>query len=152
MIKVTLPNGIVVEGDSSSEVGEMIDYLHADPVAEEAEPELAVVTELPKHKADPSYPHKISDTKCGLKIGGREEQVLRAAKMIAEVNESRTTDFKSSEIAELLGTKGTGVTSALNGLAGKGLVAHGSHRNLWIVTRKGWDTKYWVTQPIRAGK
>lgn len=156
MIKVTLPNGITVEGDSAIEVTNVIDLLHADPaddnVAEVIELPKPEVPAEPKAKASPTYPHRVSETKCGLKIGVREEQVLRAGKMIAEINESRTTEFKSSEISELTEVPVGNVSSALNGLRAKGLVQHGSHRQVWVITRKGWDTKYWVTYPIRAGK
>lgn len=159
MIKVTLPNGITVEGDSAIEVTNVIDLLHTDP-ADEREPADVIALPVrepevpaePQPKVSPTYPHRVSDAKCGLKIGAREEQVLRAGKMIAEINESRTTELKSSEISELTEVPVGNVSSALNGLRAKGLVQHGSHRQVWVITRKGWDTKYWVTYPIRAGK
>jgi len=152
MIKVTLPNGIVVEGDSAVEVGSMIDQLHADP---EPEVVIAPVVRIKGNQANAlsnhTYPHKLSDRKCGIKIGGREEQVLRVAKMIAEVNESRATELRVSEICDLIGdTNSSTVGSALNGLHHKGLVTHGSHNRIWVITRKGWDSKLWVTQPIRS--
>lgn len=30
-----------------------------------------------------------------------------------------------------------------------GLVRHGSHRRVWVITAKGWNSKFRVTQPIR---
>lgn len=138
MIKVTLPSGIIVEGDTAHEIGSVLRHALTEAATRPKAPNEQSVT----------FPHHIGNHK-GIKIGARQEQVLRAAKMIAEVAGNRTHEFGAQEVVELLGVESSLVSSALNNLKKAKVVRHGSHRRVWVITARGWSGKYWVTQPIR---
>lgn len=144
MIKVTLPSGIIVEGDIAQEVGAVLRHALIDAAPQPKAPK----PKLPAHEHSSTFPHHIGNRK-GIKIGARQEQVLRAAKMIAEVAGNRTHEFSAQDVAGLLGIESNLVSSALNNLKKSNVVRHGSHRRLWVITARGWSGKYWVTQPIR---
>lgn len=151
MIKVTLPNGVVVEGDSAQEVSNLIDFLHADPAPEPA-PVIKLLKDEPQEHGD-DYPHRLGGAHRGsIKIGARQEQVLSAAKLLAESAGNRHHEFTSADIVELVGTKQNIVSSALHLLLKVGVVRHGSKRTTWVVTYKGWTARFRIVKPIRAGK
>lgn len=145
MIKVTLPSGIIVEGDTAHEIGAVLRHALTDTAPQPKDPK----PKVPAQSNAVTFPHHIGNRK-GIKIGARQEQVLRAAKMVAEVAGNRTHEFSAQDICELLGVESSLVSSALNNLKKASVVRHGSHRRVWVVTARGWSGKYWVTQPIRG--
>lgn len=153
VIKVTLPNGVVVEGDSAQEVSNVIDFLHADPPKREKDRVIKVVSppiQLPA-SGNPTYPHRTDGNGKGcIKIGARQNQILTAAKSLAEQAGERYYEFKAAEIAELLGIELSIVSSALNKLYKVRAVRHGKNRCRWAVTSCGWTAHFRITQPIRA--
>lgn len=151
MIKVTLPSGIIVEGDSAEEVGSMLRHAISDAPKAHVKAQRVVVTDTPAKKST-TYPHKYAKNGTGLytAIGERQDQILQIGKMLAESAGSRGHEFRATDIFELSdATTLSTISSALNGLFHKGVLRHGSNRNFWVVTDLGWRTAYKVTQPVR---
>lgn len=133
----------------------MIDMLHADPTTEpEPAPVVKIVSpkrNLPADSGSVGFPHRIDGNGKGcIKIGARQEQILRAAKALAEQAGNRYNGFKAAEIAELLGIELSIVSSALNNLYKVHAVRHGKNRCRWAITSRGWTAHFRITQPIRA--
>lgn len=175
MLKITLPNGIVVESDSSDDVKTILASLVSNEspiVLPNPEPEpnlepekLTVVSagilrsgEIPQfvqvnNQAQELYPHKYASSgRRGMAIGERENQVLIIAKMFAEEARNRCHQFRTKDIFELADNAPSmsTISSALQSLYGKRLVAHGNSRRKWWVTERGWNSCYRITAPMTA--
>lgn len=164
MLKITLSNGVIIEGDSADEVGNVLNMvIHNelqkqsqisvsvqkpvpafDPLPElepESEPELA--TEFPHHYATAGCKRTVS-------IGEREDQTLQFAKLICEEERNRSHEFKTIDVFNLVDNAKSSwvIGSSLQSLKSKGLVRHGSHRRCWVITERGWNSYYRVTMPM----
>lgn len=170
MLKVTLPSGVIVEGDSADEVGNMVNTLQPRVIQVTNEVVHVEVSRQPEPDPEPgpekiverpvlespmlstvTYPHRYAPNgKRAINIGEREDQILQVAKVIAEENNNRCQEFTSVEIFELADNcpSVNCISSALQSLRRKGLVRHGKNRRYSYVTEKGWNSYYRVTQPI----
>lgn len=163
MLKITFPNGVIVEGDVISEVTELVaatipytpatGHVKREPEPEpepepEAEPELVQEND----EVEQTFPHRYApNNRRAICLGEREDQVLQVAKLIAEEAGDRHHRFKTSEVYELIDNAPSiySVGSAFQSLKGKGLVRHAAdNRKRWIITDRGWNAHYRVTQPM----
>lgn len=150
VIKIALPNGVVVEGDSAQELGAILRHALGETPTPAPAPKPKPAVQLPA-SSNPTYPHRTDGNGKGcIKIGERQDQILRAAKGLAEQAGERYYEFKAAEIAELLGIELSIVSSALNNLYKVHAVRHGKNRCRWAITSRGWTAHFRITQPIRA--
>jgi len=167
MLKITLPNGVVIEGDVQdlvplvseiispeekvSDVAEPV----AEPVAKPEEPkvESSGIVQEPEKRGKPlKFPHRYTDDgHRSIGIGAREDQTLQAAKLIAEQAGNRSEEFTTREVMEIVNDGATiwRIGSALQHLLAKGLVRHGKHSRCWYVTERGWSARFSIIQPLR---
>lgn len=163
MLKITFPNGIVVEGDVAEEVTAVISGTLGLPVEQfkvvnagilpqkefknvkedfEEDPVQLDLIKLPK----PEFRHRYSNhSKRSILVGQREDEVLQIAKTICEVHENRNHLIKTRDIWDLSDKKVSvqAVGSALQNLKHKGVVRHCStNRKRWIITTLGWNATY----------
>lgn len=172
MLKVTLPSGIVVESDSAHDLKEFLDTLSTQKQKETINPDLSLYNDQEKivssdngqvsvlvfeeetvQKPNRSeYPHNYATGKRGVNIGEREDQVLFIAKMFAEEAGNRSHQFRTKEIyalAENAPSMST-ISSALQSLYAKRLVAHGRSRRRWWITERGWNSNYRIIAPMNV--
>lgn len=162
MLKVTFPNGVIVEGDVVQEVTELVAAaMNRQPVNGHVKAQSATKVPEPRSPepeiseteiSEQTFPHKYAPNgKRAVCIGEREDQVLQMSKLIAEEAGDRTHQFKTSEVFELIDNAPSihSIGSAFQSLKGKGLVRHAAdNRKRWIITERGWNTCYRVTQPM----
>jgi hypothetical protein len=155
MLKITLPNGVVIEGDNANELGQVVQNIIASskdknikvstiqsvntvPVVNLDEQEIQVNT-----KSTEGFPHRCSpNNKRAIALGPREDRCLQIAKMICEIAEHRGFRFRTKEIFKEDGAPSIHSTgSALQGLKSKGLIKHDEKNNrLWYITDRGWNS------------
>lgn len=163
MLKITLPNGVIIEGDTAELVPIIsgIVLIEKEPEPKPVPVRAAVrkvksVVELPLADPDPidsEYPHRYAPNgKRATVIGERGDQVLQAAKLLAEESRNRSNEFKSRQVLEMIDTNLniSTISSALQGLMHQGLVRRGGHHRLWYITEKGWNSYYRIGQPLTA--
>jgi hypothetical protein len=166
MLKITLPNGVIIEGDTAELVPIISGIVSVQkepepepvpvPVPVRAVRKVKSVVELPLADPDPidsDYPHRYAPNgKRATVIGERGDQVLQAAKLLAEESRNRSNEFKSRQVLEMIDTNLniSTISSALQGLMHQGLVRRGGHHRLWYITEKGWNSYYRIGQPLTA--
>lgn len=173
MLKITLPNGVIIEGDPIDIVplvSEIVSpgqtVLAPEPKPElevevkpEPEPELVVTSagvlrgggrEFVELPLSHEYPHRYAPNgKRAVVVGERGDQILQAAKMLAEESGNRSREFTSREVLDLIDPKLniSTISSAMQSLWHQQLVRKGSNNRRWYVTEKGWNSFYRVGQP-----
>lgn len=129
MIKVTLTNGVVVEGDSADEVSMMIDQLFADPTADKVEIEFLP----PSHFPPP--------------IRGIPVSISQKLFEVYDVITLFPQGISTRNITNLLAIKHSTTTSRVHELMKKGAIERVPHKELWTVSDNVRNGNHFVICP-----
>jgi hypothetical protein len=165
MLKITLPNGVVIEGDDANELGQVVQNIIAPSNNKKIDaPPVQRVNTLPvvntdeqeiqaDLKSSEGFPHRYApNNKRAIALGPREDRCLQIAKMICEIAEHRGYRFRTKEIFKEDGAPSIHSTgSALQGLKHKGLIKHDEKNNrLWYITDRGWNSCFRPSSEVEA--
>lgn len=163
MLKITFPNGIIVEGDVMSEVIALVQATSGVEQKQEHEPEEkfqivsagilkdgeTFVENVLLAEGQTSFPHRYSNNSRSVLIGPREDYVFKIAKFICEAEGDRQHRFRTRDIYDLSDKKISihSIGSGLQGLKLKHLIRHDPHnRKRWFIPERGWNLSYRVIQ------
>lgn len=147
MIKVTLPDGTIIEAGSAEEAAAMLSSL-AKPHAPQRVPQKKELVPAGRSVPRSPWPHRIGSGTGAVKVGQLEADVVLAAKTICESAEDRYQAFGTAALAHAINERQNSVSQVMARLVRKGLL-HKVSGTTWRLTSKAWSAKYWIVQPYR---